>query len=211
MSMPSIPKPDACLTKDQSLHMILASIAMEEVALSHILNAEGEKIQFALACAEQSCDEEAFCRVLEVNDSASEVIGRITDMQLILKEKMRQAIASLPDEPRPIPPACGGTGAYPPYPPCPPYPPKPPKPPRPPVPPYPPHPPVPPRPPHPPYPPYPPHLQKPPYPVYPPYNPCPPHYLQQQPQPFLCYCEPAASCYAPPCDTGEYGAYGGFA
>ena len=45
MSMPSFPPDGANLTREEALTMIIASIAMEELALSHILNAEGEKLQ----------------------------------------------------------------------------------------------------------------------------------------------------------------------
>ena len=36
------------MTREEALTMIIASIAMEELALSHILNAEGEKLQYVL-------------------------------------------------------------------------------------------------------------------------------------------------------------------
>jgi cell fate (sporulation/competence/biofilm development) regulator YlbF (YheA/YmcA/DUF963 family) len=57
---------------------------MEELALSHILNAEGEKIQFILANKCTSAQQ-----VLQVNESVSSLIDRITDLQIILKSKMR--------------------------------------------------------------------------------------------------------------------------
>ena len=41
MSMPSFPKNGADMTRDEALTMIIACIAMEELALSHILNAGG--------------------------------------------------------------------------------------------------------------------------------------------------------------------------
>ena len=44
MSMPSFPPNGADMTQEEALTMIIASIAMEELALSHILNAEGEKL-----------------------------------------------------------------------------------------------------------------------------------------------------------------------
>ena len=48
MSMPSFPQNGANMTREEALTMIIASIAMEELALSHILNAEGEKLQYIL-------------------------------------------------------------------------------------------------------------------------------------------------------------------
>ena len=36
------------MTREEALTMIIASIVMEELALSHILNAEGEKLQYIL-------------------------------------------------------------------------------------------------------------------------------------------------------------------
>ena len=50
MSMANIPNvtPAITLTREDSINLLLVSIAMEELALSHILNAEGEKIDYIL-------------------------------------------------------------------------------------------------------------------------------------------------------------------
>lgn len=50
LSNPSIPNisPTINLTRDDVINLLLSSIAMEELALAHIINAEGEKLQFAL-------------------------------------------------------------------------------------------------------------------------------------------------------------------
>lgn len=45
MSMPQFPSISPPITLDHALSMILESIAMEELGLSHIINAEGEKLQ----------------------------------------------------------------------------------------------------------------------------------------------------------------------
>ena len=45
MSMPVIAMPCNPITMAQAVTDLLESIALEETALSHILNAEGEKIQ----------------------------------------------------------------------------------------------------------------------------------------------------------------------
>lgn len=50
MSMPTIPdiNPDISLNKIDAANIILTSIGMEELALSHLLNAEAEKVQYVL-------------------------------------------------------------------------------------------------------------------------------------------------------------------
>ena len=44
MSQPKFPQIDPPLTREGSLNEIISSIASEELSLSHILNAEGEKL-----------------------------------------------------------------------------------------------------------------------------------------------------------------------
>jgi hypothetical protein len=50
MSFPNIPNvtPSICVSRDDALNLLLSSIAFEELGLSHIINAAGEKIQYAL-------------------------------------------------------------------------------------------------------------------------------------------------------------------
>ena len=83
MSMPSFPDKETVLSSDEALNSILTSIAMEEAALSHIINAEGEKIQYVLAgnCADMR-------DVLMVNKSVTSLLDRVIDLQIILKSKM---------------------------------------------------------------------------------------------------------------------------
>ena len=59
MSMPVIAMPCNPITMAQAVTDLLESIALEETALSHILNAEGEKIQKVLA--QEPAD---FCRIV---------------------------------------------------------------------------------------------------------------------------------------------------
>lgn len=47
MSLPNIPDIDPLISLNRcdAINLLLSSIAMEEIGLSHILNAEGEKLQ----------------------------------------------------------------------------------------------------------------------------------------------------------------------
>ncbi|MFF2290441.1 hypothetical protein [Peribacillus butanolivorans] len=50
MSFPNIPNitPLISVTTQQTIPLLLSSIALEELALAHIINAEAEKLQFVL-------------------------------------------------------------------------------------------------------------------------------------------------------------------
>jgi len=85
MSMPKFPDSEEILSRDEAINAILTSIAAEETALSHIMNAEGEKVQHALAhCSDMKM-------VIAVNESVTAILDRVVDLQLILKNKMRLA------------------------------------------------------------------------------------------------------------------------
>ncbi|MEG0994512.1 MAG: hypothetical protein RSE91_00880 [Bacilli bacterium] len=61
---------------------IIESIALIETALSHILNAEGEKIQKAIEMTSSTCE------LLEVNNSVNEVIKNVTFLEHVLYNKL---------------------------------------------------------------------------------------------------------------------------
>ena len=50
MSMPNIPpvNADIDIDRDKSIDLLIASVAFQELALAHLVNAEAEKIQFVL-------------------------------------------------------------------------------------------------------------------------------------------------------------------
>ena len=127
MSMPELPNPSKIPTLDEAIAAIIASIAMEEVALSRVIDAESEKIKFIVECAKsQGCENMNIEDILAINKSVADVLEEITRLQIILKEKLDIATSHIPDTP------------VPPVPPVPPKPPKPPIPPKPPFPPFPP-------------------------------------------------------------------------
>ncbi len=85
MSMPSFPPDGANLTREEALTMIIASIAMEELALSHILNAEGEKLQYILGTLPGAKPCAGPQEVLAVNRSVTALLEAVTQNQLLLK------------------------------------------------------------------------------------------------------------------------------
>ena len=107
MSMPKFPDKCTILNREDAVNSILTSIAMEEAALSHIINAEGEKIQFALA----SCDAD-ICSIIKVNQSVSSLIDRVIDLQVILKNKMIVVKDFLPQESDCCCPNCHNSNRY---------------------------------------------------------------------------------------------------
>ncbi len=91
MSFPKIPNitPDISIDKNQCLSMLVASVALEEMGLSHIINSEAEKIQYVLGTLnEQKLPEPATIdQLLEINNSVAKTFrGAIMNqMQLCLK------------------------------------------------------------------------------------------------------------------------------
>ncbi|MEG0026411.1 MAG: hypothetical protein RR847_04475 [Bacilli bacterium] len=68
-----------------SYYSIIESIALVETAISHILNAEGEKIQKVISMANDTCE------LLEVNNSVNQIIKNVTYLEHILYDKLELA------------------------------------------------------------------------------------------------------------------------
>jgi len=116
MSMPKFPKPETILNRDQALNAILTSIALEETAIGHVIEAESKKIQYVIECAKtNNCDCADMQKILDTNQSVANLIEKATIMQVVLKDKLSAVLKYLPPHP-PCPP-------IPPKPPCPPVPP----------------------------------------------------------------------------------------
>ena len=92
------------LTREAVINQILASIALEELALSHVLNAEGEKIQFALGTL-QIPDRGlsggiTIANLVELNDSVAATLQAAAANQTALTQKLQAVLAAdAEDEP----------------------------------------------------------------------------------------------------------------
>ena len=83
MSMPVISMHCNPITMCQAVTDLIESIALEEIALSHILNAEGEKLQRVIGLEDVD-----FCQLMEVNESVANMVGVVSSLELVLKEKL---------------------------------------------------------------------------------------------------------------------------
>ena len=101
MSMPVMPTIEN-VGREDAINLILASIAEEELGLSHILNAEGEKIQFALGTLEGTgrvlAGDVTMDNLTALNDSVVATLQAMTGTQTVLLQKMQAALAADVDE-----------------------------------------------------------------------------------------------------------------
>lgn len=94
MSQPSFPS-NPPIGREDAVNQILSSIAMEELGLSHILNTEGEKLQYVLGTLPGVSGPAATVSdVLAANESVRNLLDAATQAQLFLKAKMQSALES---------------------------------------------------------------------------------------------------------------------
>ncbi len=74
-----------CSNKFEQAYVdVIESIALEEVGLAHIINAEGEKIQKALDLAENTDD------LLKINNSVKRTLATVNHSQMLLQYKLEE-------------------------------------------------------------------------------------------------------------------------
>ena len=94
MSTPQFPESTG-ISREDAINQILSSIAMEEIGISHILNAEGEKLQFVLGTLHNEVNPGATIEeVLNTNKSVRDVLKASALNQLLLGNKMSEALNS---------------------------------------------------------------------------------------------------------------------
>ena len=97
MSQPNIPNisPDITITREDAINLVITSIAMEELGLSHIINAEGEKIQYVLGTLPGVISPQAtISDVLNTNESVKGVLDTIIKKEMLLNTKLDTALNS---------------------------------------------------------------------------------------------------------------------
>ncbi|PFZ88953.1 collagen-like triple helix repeat-containing protein [Bacillus wiedmannii] len=94
MSQANLPNitPNITLSRTESLDLIIASIALEELALAHIMNAEAEKIQYVLGTLPGLSPAATISNILAVNESVNCVLQSATQKQMYLQNKLKSVL-----------------------------------------------------------------------------------------------------------------------
>lgn len=105
MSLPRFPDVPDGYTINDSIAQVITSIAMEEIGLSHIINAEGEKLQYILGTLEVTGPDggsnnrplpapPTIEQLLEVNESVKDMLNQVSFSQMFLMGKMQAALGA---------------------------------------------------------------------------------------------------------------------
>ena len=95
MGMPVITH--STTTRSQAVTDIIESVALQETALSHILNAEGEKIQKVVAMSDVTPEV-----LMAVNKPVESMVGAVSRLEMILQSKLAVFDGCLCDGDQPL-------------------------------------------------------------------------------------------------------------
>lgn len=113
MSLPNIPNitPSITINREDAINLLIASIAMEELGLSHIINAEGEKIQYVLGQLPGMLPPSppSISEVLAVNEAVRQTLNTTMKKEMFLQSKL-ETVLNIPNTYGPPGPT-GATGA----------------------------------------------------------------------------------------------------
>lgn len=88
MSMPIITPGTG--SRNQAITDLVTSVALQETALSHILNAEGEQMQAIIASKGTTP-----AQMLELNSAVNKLVNSVTRMEMILQYKLETVTSEL--------------------------------------------------------------------------------------------------------------------
>jgi BclB C-terminal domain-containing protein len=83
------------LTRDEAISLLISSIAMQELGLSHIINAEGEKLQYLLGTLPGvTAPDVTVGELLAMNESINNTLREITRKEFFLASKLESALSA---------------------------------------------------------------------------------------------------------------------
>jgi hypothetical protein len=94
MGMPEVPdiKPRIDVKKEDVINLLLLSIALEEISLAHIINAEAEKLQEVL---DKNCKLDD---LLEVNEAVTKALRTVIKKEILLQFKFENVLELIKDK-----------------------------------------------------------------------------------------------------------------
>jgi hypothetical protein len=94
MGVPTVPVIPP-ITTVTAANLLLTSIAFEELGLAHIINAEGEKIQFALGTLGGTAIARTITDLVTIDASVSTTLRNVIKKEILLQFKLEDVIALL--------------------------------------------------------------------------------------------------------------------
>lgn len=99
MSLPNLPNidPQISLTTEEVSNLLLASIAMKGLGISHLVNAEAEKIQYVLGMLHIDYHSSSSCLedLLTINSSIQKTLNSVIQNELLLQMQMNTILNSI--------------------------------------------------------------------------------------------------------------------
>jgi len=116
MSSPNIPNitPVISIDRDDAINLLLSSIALEELGLSHILNAEGEKIQYMLGGMREAAPPASPTveQMLALNESVRQTLDTAVKHEMHLYSKLETVLGLLQAEKKTAAKGAPGPGSF---------------------------------------------------------------------------------------------------
>lgn len=86
--MPNIPdiKPEICLCYEDVINLLLSSIALQEIALSNIINSESEKLQYVIKRKDKCY---SIKELIILNESIEKVLSEVGAIETLLVTKLK--------------------------------------------------------------------------------------------------------------------------
>lgn len=90
MGMPTIPdiKPKIEISIEETIELLLASIALEELSIAHIMNAEAEKIQEIVKCSSSDKLHDLIC----IDKSVEKILRDVIKKEMLLEFKFENIL-----------------------------------------------------------------------------------------------------------------------
>ncbi|MFC5702965.1 hypothetical protein ACFPVX_16880 [Cohnella faecalis] len=98
MSLPNVPNitPTINVTTKDAVNLLLVSIALEEISLAHIMNAEAEKIQFILGTLPGTTHPGSIGEVLHINKDVRATLNEVVLKEVLLQMKLNSVLDAFP-------------------------------------------------------------------------------------------------------------------